>query len=327
LLESNHINQDVDLPHLLKSFETKKTMPIMKSAPASLTRVAQIILASLPLLGVFIYFLYSAITRPYKPIYTLSEDTQDDAVIQEAFDETGPLIPLRDMIISFLVFEGLWLWLGMWCLVFIPKRRALMASYLESGETMLGDVVYKAPLGGWLARMCCCGGANYASIEYSYPNSSSWWIKKRVRVYERFSREKITIVKLLNSPYSGQPKADVEIDVKTSHEHRNESKVLAIISISWAIFCLSGAGVVCFQQRKLNSFALWENPILCRRLFLWVGCIGLPILVTLAVFLRWAVYRHWIVNQGKVYKTDNQADMLAAAAGDENSYESLDEKM
>ena len=283
------------------------TPRIRLAAPSS--HVVQLVLASLPLFAVFVFFLYEAITRPFKPIYRLNDDIQDDVTVKQAYADTGALIALIDMIPFFLVFEGLWLWLCVHCLVFIPKRRALMKSYLDSGETSLGDVVYKES--GFIPGIFC-RRVNYATIEYTYPNSSDWWIKKQVRVYERFSREKVTIVRLLNRPFSGQPLSDVEIDVQASSDSRNESNVLACISFAWATFCLAGATLVYYQMTKLNRDE-YEDAGKAKCWLIAIGYTGLPVVVTISVFVRWVLYQYWIVSRGKVYKDDDSVHSLGTA--------------
>ena len=150
---------------------------------------------------------------------------------------------------------------------------------------------------------------NYATIEYTYPNSSDWWIKKQVRVYERFSREKVTIVRLLNRPFSGQPLSDVEIDVQASSDSRNESTIIAFISFAWAAFCLAGAMLVYVQMTKLNRDE-YEDADKAKCWLIAIGCTGLPVVVTLTIFVRWALYQHWIVSRGKVYKDDDSVNTL-----------------
>jgi len=281
------------------------------------SHLVQLLLASLPLLAVLLYFLYEAITRPSKPIYNLADDVIDDVVVKQAYADTGALIPLIELIPIFLIFEGLWLWLGIHCLLFIPKRRELMKYYLEAGEVCLGDVVYIEP--GLVARIFC-GGGNYASVEYTYPESRMWWIKKNVRVYERFSREKVSIVRLLNRPFSGQPKMDLEIDVQASSDSRSENQTLAAVSIAWAAFCLAGSTIICFQISKLKRDDYEDAQKAWRWLFA-IGVIGLPVVITLGVFIRWIMYRHWIVNQGRLYMNEHDDDTGQAIA--EENFQSM----
>lgn len=88
----------------------------------------------MPFLILFLYFLYLAAIRP-----SLYENNQNN----NNADDIPAIIPLTDILLCFLAFLCLFSMLAVYLLIFVPKRRNLMKSYLESGDTVMGDVFYE----------------------------------------------------------------------------------------------------------------------------------------------------------------------------------------
>ena len=184
-------------------------MPLLlKSARGS---IIQFILVTIPFACVLVYFLYLAYKRPTVPIYNLPYDYTDDQW-NTANDETGKLIRLIDMVTIFLSLLVFWTTFCVYVMIFIPKRRRLIGSYLKPDKgvtTVVGDVLYNenASRGGWFGNnFCCCRVSNdYGYAIYSHPDGQHL-IRKRVRVFQRYTREKIAILLLRNRPLSGQAK-------------------------------------------------------------------------------------------------------------------------
>ena len=267
--------------------------------------VAQAYLATLPLLGVFVYFLYDAAVRPQKPIYSVTGD--DDVAIGEAWEETPPMIPLIDMIPVFLCFEGVFLILFVYLTVFIPRRRRLIRSYLEKGESSLGDVMYEEKSPG----LCSLRSTQHADIIYAYPNTTNWTVKKRVRVYQNYTRERVTILRLLNRPFSGQPKSDLQIDLQSSKGAKNQVIALTFLSLLWVVFTTIAPIFILVQIKKLRHDE-YENFDKALKIYL-VGVCTVPVVGVLGVYLRWSVYRHWIVNRGLLVKSEDGSEIEVSA--------------
>lgn len=271
----------------------------------------QAVVATLPLLGVFIYFLYEAAVRPNQPIYTLDPDVDDDISVNEAWEATPPMIPLIDMIPIFLSFQALFTLLFAYLIIFIPRRRTLLRSYLEKGETCLGDVIYDDNTSG----LCSNRTSQYGEAEYAYPNTTAWTVRKRVRVYQHYSRERVTILRLLNRPFSGQPKSDIQIDLQASKAAIPAMKFLTMFSICWIVFTFVCPIFILFQIKKLNHDE-YEDYDKALDTYLIVGIGVIPLLCVVIMILRWAIYRHWIVNRGWLLKQEG-AESVGIGAQDQ----------
>ena len=261
---------------------------------------SQAVVATLPLLAMFIYFLYEASVRPREPIYALQGD--DDVAIEEAWEDTPPMIPLIDMIPVFLSFQGVFSILVVYLTVFIPRRRRLVRSYLEKGESSLGDVVYKEASSG----LCSLRSAQYAEIVYAYPNSTNWTIRKQARVYQHYSRDRVTILRLLNRPFSGQPKSDLQIDLQSSSAAKPQVRALVVLCMVWVVFTFLAPIFILFQIRKLHHDD-YEDFGKALKTYLTVGIGVIPPVAVLGVYLRWSIYRHWLVNRGTLIKSRGES--------------------
>jgi hypothetical protein len=257
----------------------------------------QLILATVPLLGVLIYFLYEAWERPTKEIYNLADDyTQEEW--DWASEETGSLISLMDMLLVFLTLLLLWTMFAVYVVIFIPKRRRLIGRYLEEGKTVIGDVHYDRT-----SRMC---GSfhDYGYAIYAHPTEQKV-VRKRVRVYQGHTREKIAILLLPNRPLSGQAKIDLEIDLMAATEDRDSrNKLTSTVSISWALFTLLGATYVLYQMNQINDPNV--NASRARKVYLVVAGLNVPLAFGIN-YMRFVMYTNWLINRGAIVN-----DMQAA---------------
>jgi hypothetical protein len=262
--------------------------------------VTQAILATLPLLGLFVYFLYEAAIRPNQPIYALG-DVDDEAAIADAWDQTPPMIPLFDMMIVFLSFYGLFAIFLAYMLIFIPRRRKLLRSYLERGETCLGDVTFDDKT----SAICSAQNARYGEAVYAYPNEVHWTVRKRVRLFQHYSRERVTIARLSNRPFSGQPKSDLQIDLQASKAAIPKVRQLTCLVLVWVLFTLFSPLFLIHQMTKLYNDD-YEDAKKAFKIYLIVGVAAIPVFSLVVVILRWTLYRHWLVNRGWLTKTEGE---------------------
>ena len=270
--------------------------------PAEASRLApsrgshvHFILTTLPLLLVLLYFLFTTWRRPQAPIYNMDYGYTDDQW-KTALDETGSLIALSDILTMFLLCHVLWTTFAIYMIVFIPKRRHLIGRYLSEGESCVGDIIYDK-------NSRNCGGFNdYGFALYAHPTQRKL-VRKRVRVYQRFTRERITILRLPDRPLSGQAKVDLEMDLTAARKERNSSNYyISVFSIIWVIFTLIGASYVYYQMTKIVD----EDDEKALKWLLTIAGLNVPLSYA-ANFIRFLVYRNWMINRGAILDDDPNA--------------------
>mmetsp|Transcript_28809 Transcript_28809/g.42384 ORF Transcript_28809/g.42384 Transcript_28809/m.42384 type:complete len:340 (-) Transcript_28809:843-1862(-) len=276
-------------------------------------RLTQLVIATVPLFLVFLWFLYVAWARPNHRLYEL-DGVDDDATIKEIYRETGAMwIPLLDLLRVFVAFEGAWLLLVAYLWIFVPRRRALIKSYLKDGQEVRGKVEYEEEgCSSWIDN-CGLGermsGKAYGTVEYSMPDSNQEWrVRKQVRVYELFTRENETLLMLPNRPFSVQPKSDVEIDIAATSDRRGQVRLVSFVAILWAVFCFMSALYVYHQMKYIDANIVddFENVDKAKKWIIWGACIGCPLGALLWIVIRWGFYRDWILNRGKLFERESE---------------------
>jgi hypothetical protein len=270
--------------------------------------VVQVVLATVPLLIVLLYFLYLAWKRPTLPIYNLGSNYTEDQW-QQALQETGSTIRLMDIVYVYLGILVTWTTFGTYLASFIPKRRHLIGRYLREGATTVGDVIYdeltRHPL--W-SRICfCCWGKfhDYGYAVYPHPDDARRMIRKRVRVYQRYTREKIAIVLLPGRPLSGQAKVDLEIDLLAASKDRDQVNTAIVhVAMVWILFVLLAPLYVISQMAKVPDDQ--EDEALARRIFMTVVGLCLPF-AYLVNWIRFLMYRNWMTNRAAVTEDSEEA--------------------
>lgn len=263
--------------------------------------ITHFIVTTLPLFGLLVYFLYEAWDRPNALIYQLGDDYTDDQM-NAASLEIGSKIRLFDILIVFLVFHFLWTLFTIYVVIFIPKRRHLVGKYLSEGEEVIGDVLYDKN------SRTCTTFQDYGYAVYPHPTKRTL-IRKRVRVYQPYTREKITILRLPKKPLSGQAKIDIEIDLSAASKDRdNRNKQLATFALIWFFFTLFGAGYVVHQMGKLDGSA--EDHSLSMKLFLVFVGLNIPVAYISNLF-RFLMARNWMTNRGAMIDGSDDARELS----------------
>ena len=256
--------------------------------------ILQFVLATLPLFGVLVYFIYAAWDRPHKPIYRLADDFTDDQW-KKASAETGTLISLMDILSVFLTLLVLWTVFAIYIISFIPRRRHLIGRYLTEGEVSIGDVHYDR-----VSRFC---GRfhDYGYAIYKHPHQNKM-IRKRVRVFQPYTREKVTILRLPNRPLSGQAKVDLEIDLLAATKERDyRIRMLGYVSLFWVAFTGLAPIYVIHQMKVVNDHH--ENASIARKLYLTVVGLVVPF-GYIANWIRFLMYRNWMINRAAVVDED-----------------------
>lgn len=259
---------------------------------------SQFVIATLPLLGTLIYLLYRATRIPNLPIYNLPESFSDDQW-NTALEESGMIASMSDILTTFLTFHVLWTIFAVYAIVFIPKRRHLIGRYLAEGELCLGDVVYDK------SSRFCRGLREYGFAVYAHPNRQKL-IRKRVRVYQNYTRERVAILRLPSRPLSGQCKIDLEIDLSAATRERDGSlRYILQWMLFWVIFTLGGSLFVLTKAHDLDGKIDGGFPF-ALKLFLVV--VGLNVPLSFAInWLRWIAYRNWMINRGAIIDDSGDA--------------------
>jgi hypothetical protein len=271
--------------------------------------------STIPLLGILIYFLYEAWTRPNEEIYQLGDDFTDDQ-FNAAKEASGTLLQLHDILIVFLSFHVLWTLFAIYIVVFIPKRRHLIGRYLSEGEEVLGDVIYDKN------SRTCTTFQDYGYAVYPHPTQKTL-IRKRVRVYQPYTRERITILCLPNKPLSGQAKIDIEVDLNAASKERdNQNKHIAAFATFWFFFTLAGSMFIIHQMEKLDDEN--ENANNATKLFLIIVGLNIPISYLSNLF-RFLMSRNWTINRGaKIDGSDDARKMQPGCLFDAESVDGSD---
>jgi len=204
--------------------------------------IVQFLLMTVPLLCVYLYFLYLAYARP-----SVAADEETYA---------NDRIRLMDILYVYLATLVLFSSLVVYMAWFVPKRRNLSKRYEKEGVIILGDVQYTESyydknkleqtdsdtnnivvkvyrhiknccftITAWVANNFALT-SNYGYVMYDLEKVANHpayeerkngkqlngIIKKQVRVYHRYPREQVSLLILPAYPYSGQPKQDLEAD-------------------------------------------------------------------------------------------------------------------
>mmetsp|Transcript_29295 Transcript_29295/g.79294 ORF Transcript_29295/g.79294 Transcript_29295/m.79294 type:complete len:349 (+) Transcript_29295:103-1149(+) len=253
-------------------------------------------LSTLPFFAVLVFLLYKAVQRGYDA---------DRGYANEGYDS---FFSLMDSTSVFLSFHVVWSLFAMHLLVFLPKRRYLLDRYLREGETTLGDVVVQDPTkkskGMFSLR-------NYGYVIYMHPTKVDppMIVRKKVRIYQPWTRERTTILRLPNRPLSGQAKTDIEIDLTQMRIERDTTLCyIASLALFWVLFSLGGAAFCVYQMSEIGEAYLVgnENATLARRILLIVAGVN-PFFAFAVNGARHVMYYNWMVHWGASMKDETDA--------------------
>jgi hypothetical protein len=271
--------------------------------------VIRFFFSTVPFLVVLVFLLYKAWERPHLAAQAASSYNANNANNNNNANvdiDDGGVFSLMDILLIFLMFHICWTLFVIYLLIFVPKRRHFLGRYLsEDAERSLGDVIYDPD------SRACGHLHDYGYTLYAHPTQPAKVVRKRVRVYQAYTRERVTIVRLPNRPLSGQSKIDIEIDLKQMREERDISlRWISWVGLFWVIFTLVGASYDLYQMHVVEShgdlMTFNENTELAVRLFIVV--IGLNIPVCYAVnWIRFLFYHNWMVNRGALINDENEA--------------------
>jgi uncharacterized protein with PIN domain len=264
--------------------------------------ILQFFLTSTPLLAVLIYFLYAASQRPNQPLYNLGNDYTDDEW-RIASEETGALVRLTDMLTIFLSLLVSWTLFAVYTISFISKRRHLIGRYLSEGEVSVGNVHYDK------TSRACGGYHDYGYAIYAHPDKSGSMIRKKVRVFQSYTREKITILRLPNKPLSGQAKIDIDLDLSVALKDRDsrKSKAIAGFSMGWVLFTLLAPLFIILQMTRIDD-PDEIGPSAAMKMYLIVAGADFPFAYAMN-WSRFLMYRNWLLYRGAVIDNPDEENV------------------
>ena len=278
---------------------------------------------TIPLFIVYCYFLYLAVTRP---------DIADPD--NEHFYDAR--IRLTDILYVYLSTWVLYATLAIYMLWFVNKRRRLSKRYETEGIVILGDVLYDdekhySPcerIINFVFRKQDYGYvvydlekvANHPACDYNGMLEGK--VRKKVRIYYRYPREKVSILVIPKHPYSGQPKIDLEADWASFSEtylmsegyneaaENNRASIQRVVSrdlsfgiilicLGWLAFLLFASVFVCLQIDEIADVYQDENSYWAWFIFILVMAGVTPVVAIGGNLIRWKIYERWILNSGK----------------------------
>ena len=322
--------------------------------------ILQFLLMTLPLLGVYLYFLYLAIERPS------IANPNDERYMEDR-------IKLMDILYTYLATLVPFAALMVYLLWFVRKRRTLSRKYETDAITILGNVEYDESyyaagedrnalqnvigwaMNGFTLRQ------NYGRIVYdlervaNHPacnyeerrgKNLSGTIKKKVRVYYRYPREQVSILVIPNYPYSGQPKIDMEADwaafakdtglpsedqaaladtlagpVETPQVlSRDRSIGVLVVAAFWICFLLGASLFLCFQIDRIDEFYEDEDGEAAWTVFYCMVGGVVPLVALGGNFIRWKIYEHWMLKRGRKSRKGSRRDDVEPEASEQGSY-------
>lgn len=283
--------------------------------------VVQFIASTIPFALLLLWFLFSAHIRPNEPCYEEPYLYDDDAVRNDMQDECSRLVPLKQYLYIFIGMLFLWSLLALYLSFYVPRRHALIEAYLTQGETVIGDVYYNRMRRGVL------GYSSYGSAIYRNPANDDETLKRRVRVFERYTRERAAIVYLPGMPLSGQPKVDLEIDREIFTVNKRRVQILTYYAWAWVVFCLLAPLYIVHVLKSLAS----DNPSSIQPdrdvddFPMWYylsAFLFIPVAAILCNLISWLLHKRWMTNQHKVMK-DGEVEEPRGCCFDDGNCEEI----
>lgn len=244
--------------------------------------VLQVGAATTPIFILLVWFLWEAhqhsVTPPCTPYWADNEHGHKVLVVCKE------LIQVQQTVLVYLVVALSWGILAVYLTFYVPQRHALLQQYLSDGIHKLGDVHYES--------QAACGGLrtdHWGQVTYPHVNYKVYpaYVSRRVPVLQRYTRERVTIVVLPDCPFSGLPKADVELDVAASTRHKKRLFHLVVLSWVWLVFSVAAPVYIlaCMESLKLGFGSLHYSL----NWILYAGCVG----VLIPVVSLWSNHAVW----------------------------------
>jgi hypothetical protein len=257
--------------------------------------ILQFIAATLPFFFLLLWFLLEAHLRPKSPCY---DNVDDDGAKENQSKACSKLIPLTQFVYVYMATEFCWMLLAVYLTFYVPRRHNLVEAYLTQGETIIGDVYYNRKKRGVAAL------TSYGKVVYPRPGDSRM-IRRKVQVFERYTRERAAILYLPGLPCSGQPKVDLEIDREVIELNRPRMEILFWYSYAWAAFCMLAPIYIIKVLKVLdaNYVAVWQPDANLGDFPMWFFISAfaiIPVVAFLWNLAGWLLYKRWMTSQHRV---------------------------
>lgn len=286
----------------------------------SIQPVVQFVVSTLPFLVLLLWFLWTAHKRPNINCYVNADEVNDDVSASALDEECSQYVPLKQIVWIFLSLELLWGLLAGYLTYYIPRRHSLVEEFLTRGETVIGDVYYTNRK-RWIP---CVGLTSYGTVVYRHPLDATALLQRKVRIFERYTRERAAIVVLPDYPYSGQPKVDLEIDREVVAINKRRRQMLTYFAWIWFAFCLLAPTYVVHILQRLDSGfeSPWQPDIDISNfptLFYVLAFAVIPVVclvwnvVASLIHNRWMKTQHRAIEEGEFV---NEPDMSGCCFDD-----------
>lgn len=260
--------------------------------------IVQFIAATIPFFVLLLWFVIAAAWRSKTPCY------QNDANGNES-QECGKLVPLKQFIYVYLAVEFCWMLLAVYLTFYIPRRHNLVETYLTQGETVIGDVYFNRKKRGFVSL------TSYGHAVYPHPSDTKM-IRRKVQIFERYTRERAAIVYLPGMPCSGQPKVDLEIDREVIELNRPRMEILLRYSWACASFCVLGCLYIIHVLKTIGAnAAAWQPDVVKGNSIMWYYLSAsaiIPVVAFLWNAAAWYWYERWMTSQHRILEDGEPAN-------------------
>jgi hypothetical protein len=259
--------------------------------------IFQFIIATTPLFFLLVWFLFNAHAQIQSSCYEEKEfyDEESFATFEE---ECGKYIPLKQFVYVFVSIYFLSILLEVYILVFVPLRHALINEYISQGETVIGNVYYNPSKHNMTLT-------SHGHVVYEHESKR---IRRKVQIFERYTRELAAILTLPGLPFSGQPKVDLEIDRESFELNRSRMNMLAWYVGAWSFFCFVAPAYIVRNIgmiRSNNESGLASGPFL---IFILLTLLVIPVVAIIWIYAMWIMHKRWMTLQHKILNDDELVD-------------------
>ena len=144
---------------------------------------------------------------------------------------------------------------------------------------------------------------------YPHPTSDSddpIFVERKVRVFERYTRERTTLLYLENMPFSAQSKLDLEADLKKTEDTSTREKLISISHFAFLIALLCYL-VLAYILKVLwdmdqDGIESWQPDFGAFKTIIIYVVVGvfLPVLAFLFNWLTWFRYKWWMTRSHSI---------------------------
>jgi len=271
----------------------------------------QFIFATLPFFAVLLWFLFEAHVRRGAACYNEnSYYADDDATRSSLQDACSGLIPLQQFLWVFLGALFCWTLLACYLSLYVPRRHNLVKAYLEQGNVMIGDIYYNRKKRAFVA-LTATGHA-----VYPHPDDATRKIRRKVYLYERYTRERAAILYLPGHPLSGQPKLDLEIDRDVTELNAERLTILTHYAWAWVVFCLLAPLYILKVLDDLSSAEQQPEGIYQPDgnhgkfviMYYVLSFVVVPFTCLLVIAIGWQLHKRWMTRQHHVLEEGEPAE-------------------